>query len=103
MRKVADSNYLQSDRLRDYLSKSAKNYVVLTDYTAVEAYKGRDRACGGRRQGPEDRARHAEQLLPQVSLDQDAEREPERDLRRDRGEHAGLPHALARQQAVAGR
>ena len=40
MRKVVDSNFLQSDELRDYLSKSAGNYVVLTDYAAMEAYKG---------------------------------------------------------------
>lgn len=39
MRKVVDSNLLQSDRLREYLSKSTKNYVVLTDYVAMEAYK----------------------------------------------------------------
>ncbi len=39
MRKVVDSNFLQSDRLREYLSKSTKNYVVLTDYVAMEAYK----------------------------------------------------------------
>ncbi len=40
MRKVVDSNYLQADGLRDYLSKSTENYVVLTDYSAMEAYKG---------------------------------------------------------------
>ena len=40
MRKVVDSNFLQSDGLRDYLSKSATNFVVLTDYAAMEAYKG---------------------------------------------------------------
>ena len=40
MRKVVDSNYLRSDRLHQYLSKTAKNCVVLTDYAAMEAYKG---------------------------------------------------------------
>lgn len=40
MRKVVDSNFLQSDGLRDYLSKSATNFVVLTDCAAMEAYKG---------------------------------------------------------------
>lgn len=40
VRKVADSNFLQSDALRKYLSKSPQNFVVLTDYAAMEAYKG---------------------------------------------------------------
>lgn len=40
MRKVVDSNYVRSDRLHQYLSKTAKNCVVLTDYAAMEAYKG---------------------------------------------------------------
>lgn len=40
MRKVVDSNFLQSDGLRDYLLKSKSNFVVLTDYAAMEAYKG---------------------------------------------------------------
>ena len=40
MRKVVDSNHLQSDRLHKYLSKTTKNCVVLTDYAAMEAYKG---------------------------------------------------------------
>lgn len=40
MRKVVDSNFLASDMLRAYLSKSTRNYVVLTDYAAMEAYKG---------------------------------------------------------------
>jgi hypothetical protein len=39
-RKVADSNCLQSEALRAYLSASADNHVVLTDYAAMEAYKG---------------------------------------------------------------
>ena len=38
-RKVVDSNCLQSEALRTYLSTSAANYVVLTDYAAMEAYK----------------------------------------------------------------
>ncbi len=40
MRKVVDSNFLRSDMLEAYLSKSTDNYVVLTDYAAMEAYKG---------------------------------------------------------------
>lgn len=40
MRKVIDSNQFQSDALRSYLSKSKKNIAVLTDYAAMEAYKG---------------------------------------------------------------
>jgi hypothetical protein len=40
MRKVVDSNFLQSEELRDYLSKSPKNFAVLTDYASMEAYKG---------------------------------------------------------------
>lgn len=39
MRKVVDSNYLQDQRLRDYLAKSEKHIVVVTDYLAMEAYK----------------------------------------------------------------
>lgn len=37
--KVVDSNCLQSDTLKAYLSSSANNYAVLTDYAAMEAYK----------------------------------------------------------------
>jgi hypothetical protein len=40
MRTVVDSNFLQSDGLRAYLSKSSANIAVLTDYAAMEAYKG---------------------------------------------------------------
>jgi hypothetical protein len=40
MRKVVDSNFLQCEMLRAYLSESTDNYVVLTDYAAMEAYKG---------------------------------------------------------------
>jgi hypothetical protein len=40
MRKVVDSNFLQSEKLRDYLSKSPRNFAVLTDYASMEAYKG---------------------------------------------------------------
>jgi hypothetical protein len=40
MRKVVDSNFLRSDALTAYLSESTNNYVVLTDYAAMEAYKG---------------------------------------------------------------
>ncbi len=40
MRKVVDSNFLQSPALRGYLANATTNYVVLTDYAAMEAYKG---------------------------------------------------------------
>ena len=40
MRKVIDSNMLQSEVLRTYLSHSKENCAVLTDYAAMEAYKG---------------------------------------------------------------
>ncbi len=40
MREVVDSNQLQSDALRSYLAKSRRNIAVLTDYAAMEAYKG---------------------------------------------------------------
>lgn len=39
-RKVVDSNAMQSDSLRSYLSASRGNYAVLNDYAAMEAYKG---------------------------------------------------------------
>jgi hypothetical protein len=39
MRKVVHSNFLQSEELRAYLSKSRLHYVVLTDYAFMEAYK----------------------------------------------------------------
>jgi len=37
---VVDSNFLQRDELRDYLSAAPDNHAVLTDYAAIEAYKG---------------------------------------------------------------
>lgn len=40
MQKIVDSNFLQSDALRAYLSASTDNYAVLTDFAAMEAYKG---------------------------------------------------------------
>jgi hypothetical protein len=40
LRKVIDSNSLQSPELRRYLSTSPSHYAVLTDYAAMEAYKG---------------------------------------------------------------
>jgi len=40
MRKIIDSNQLQSENLRTYLAKSKSNFAVLTDYAAMEAYKG---------------------------------------------------------------
>jgi len=39
-RKVVDTNFLQDEALRSYLSESIDNYAVLTDYAAMEAYKG---------------------------------------------------------------
>lgn len=39
-RKVVDANFLQDDRLRAFLEKDRANRVVLTDYAAMEAYKG---------------------------------------------------------------
>ena len=39
-RKVVDTNCLQSEALKAYLSASAHNYAVLTNYAAMEAYKG---------------------------------------------------------------
>ncbi len=40
MRIVFDSNRLQSGELRSYLARSKQNFAVLTDYAAMEAYKG---------------------------------------------------------------
>ena len=40
MRKIVDSNQLQSEQLRNFLVQSRKNFAVLTDYSAMEAYKG---------------------------------------------------------------
>jgi hypothetical protein len=40
VRKVVDSNFLQRQELRLYLAASTDNYAVLTDYAAMEAYKG---------------------------------------------------------------
>lgn len=40
MRKVVDRNFLQSPELRKYLSSSRKNCAVITDYAAMEAFKG---------------------------------------------------------------
>ena len=40
MRMVVDSNYLQSEELVVFLESSKNNIAVLTDYAAMEAYKG---------------------------------------------------------------
>jgi hypothetical protein len=40
MRKIVDRNYLQSLALQNYLAASRKHQVVLTDYSAMEAFKG---------------------------------------------------------------
>jgi hypothetical protein len=40
MRKIVDSNYLQSPKLREYLSQTRKNRAVVIDYAAMEALKG---------------------------------------------------------------
>ncbi|MHA6195591.1 hypothetical protein ACX3YG_14600 [Pseudomonas wadenswilerensis] len=39
MKLIIDSNKLQSEDLRSYLKKSKENYAVLTDFSAIEAYK----------------------------------------------------------------
>jgi len=39
MQRVIDSNYLQDPALRIYLGKGARNFAVLPDYIAIEAYK----------------------------------------------------------------
>jgi hypothetical protein len=39
VRKVVDSNFLQIDGLKAYLSAAPTNYAVLTEYAAMEAYK----------------------------------------------------------------
>lgn len=41
MRKIVDSNQLQSEDLRLYLTRSRSSFAVLTDYAAIEAYKGK--------------------------------------------------------------
>lgn len=40
MRIVIDSNQMQSDELRGFLSASKDNIAVLTDYAAMEAFQG---------------------------------------------------------------
>jgi len=40
MRTIVDSNFMQREELRSYLAASRYNYAVLTDYAAMEAYKG---------------------------------------------------------------
>jgi hypothetical protein len=40
MRKIVDTNFFQCEGLRAYLAKSPQHYAVLTDYAAMEAYKG---------------------------------------------------------------
>jgi len=42
MKLVLDSNFLQNDETRSFLSESDSNFVVLTEYAAIEAYKGND-------------------------------------------------------------
>lgn len=42
MRKIVDSNCINADIVKDYLVKSRKNFVVITDYNFIEAYKGND-------------------------------------------------------------
>lgn len=41
MQYVVDTNYLQSEALRKFLSRSNSNRAVLTDYAAMEAYKSK--------------------------------------------------------------
>jgi hypothetical protein len=40
MRMVVDSNYLQTEELRAFLAASKENSAVITDYAAMDAYKG---------------------------------------------------------------
>ncbi len=40
MRKVIDTNALQSDELRSYLAASRQNSAVLTEYASIEVHKG---------------------------------------------------------------
>lgn len=40
IRKIVDSNALQSTLLRTYFSESITNFAVVTDYAAMEAHKG---------------------------------------------------------------
>ncbi len=40
MKKVVDTNFRQSPKLTEYLAKSPQNFAVLTDYSAMEVYKG---------------------------------------------------------------
>jgi hypothetical protein len=40
MRKVVDTNRLQSEELKTYFAASRQNYAVLTDFAAMEVYKG---------------------------------------------------------------
>lgn len=37
---VVDSNYLQREEFRKFLERSRRNFAVLPDYVAMEAYKG---------------------------------------------------------------
>jgi hypothetical protein len=39
-RKVIDSNFLQTEELRIFLNNSAHHFAVLTEFAALEAYKG---------------------------------------------------------------
>ena len=39
MRKVIDTNFLQTEALRAYLAASTDNYAVLTEFAAMESYK----------------------------------------------------------------
>ncbi|MBZ0218107.1 MAG: hypothetical protein K8F25_16240 [Fimbriimonadaceae bacterium] len=39
MRMIVDSNYMQDESLREYLSMRNSNIAVLTDYSAIEPYK----------------------------------------------------------------
>jgi hypothetical protein len=39
VRKVIDSNFFECEALRYFLAKSPQNFAVLTDYSAMEAYK----------------------------------------------------------------
>jgi hypothetical protein len=58
---VVDANYLQKDELRDYLSKSAENKVVVTPYVELEMHKGN--ALENVLKSTEILARHPKQVV----------------------------------------
>ncbi len=47
MKKVVDSNYFNSPELYDFLVESEENFAILTEYAAIEAYKGTENNVQG--------------------------------------------------------